>query len=75
MKTTIDIPDDLACEAMDAAARDDATLCDLVLAGLRSEVDRRAQVRSGRRYPGRPGQDVPDLHLQDTAPGPRTLPD
>lgn len=41
MKTTIDIPDALAREAKAVAQRSGATLRELVLAGLRAEVDRR----------------------------------
>lgn len=41
MKTTIDIPDALAQQAKDVAHRSGTTLRELVVAGLRSEVDRR----------------------------------
>ncbi len=41
MKTTIDLPDALAAEARDVARRQGASLRDLVIAGLRAEVDRR----------------------------------
>lgn len=41
MKTTIDLPDALASEARELARRQGASLRELVIAGLRSEVDRR----------------------------------
>lgn len=41
MKTTIDIPDSLAQEAKAVAQRSGATLRELVVAGLRSEIERR----------------------------------
>lgn len=41
MKTTIDIPDALAREAKAVAQESGATLRELVVAGLRAEVDRR----------------------------------
>lgn len=41
MKTTIDIPDALAHEAKAVAQRSGTTLRELVVAGLRAEVDRR----------------------------------
>lgn len=44
MKTTIDIPDDLARQAKDVAREGRVTLRDLVVAGLRSEIDRRRSV-------------------------------
>lgn len=42
MKTTIDIPEALVREAKALARRQDATLRDLVVAGLRAEVARRS---------------------------------
>ena len=54
--------------ALDVAAREGVTLCDLLLAGLRTETERRAQTRSGHRYKARPGEAVNDLELQDAAP-------
>ncbi|HLS46803.1 MAG TPA: hypothetical protein VK045_15355 [Ornithinicoccus sp.] len=68
MKTTVDIPDALACEAMDVAARDGATLCDLVLEGLRREIDRRAAVQAGFRARPKPGEGDPNPDLQDALP-------
>jgi hypothetical protein len=65
MKTTVDIPDALACEAMDVAARDGATLCDLVLEGLRREIDRRAAAQGGFRTRRKPGEGGPNPDLQD----------
>lgn len=41
MKTTIDIPDDLARQAKELARKDGSTLRDLVVGGLRHEVERR----------------------------------
>ncbi|WP_448071187.1 DUF2191 domain-containing protein [Georgenia yuyongxinii] len=41
MKTTVDIPDTLAVEARALARQEGATLRELVVAGLRSEVERR----------------------------------
>lgn len=41
MKTTIDIPDELAADAKRVARDGDSTLRELVLAGLRSEIARR----------------------------------
>ncbi len=41
MKTTIDIPDALAREAKELAHRQRSSLRDLVVSGLRAEVDRR----------------------------------
>ena len=43
MKTTIDLPDALANEAKTLAASTGTTLRDLVVAGLRSEVERRSR--------------------------------
>ncbi len=45
MKTTIDIPDDLARQAKELAVREGATLRDLVIWGLRQEVERRMRAR------------------------------
>ena len=42
MKTTIDLPDDLAAEARRIAAQSGTTLRSLVEAGLRAELERRA---------------------------------
>lgn len=75
VKTTIDIPDDLACQAMDVAARDGATLCDVVLAGLRTEIVRRAASPKGFRAT-EPGHGrAADLTLQDAVPSSYQLPD
>lgn len=41
MKTTIEIPDDLAARAKHVAREGGSTLRDLVLAGLRQEIERR----------------------------------
>ena len=41
MKTTIDLPDALAAEARDVARTQGTTLRELVVAGLRIEVERR----------------------------------
>ena len=43
MKTTIELPDDLASEARRVAAQSGTTLRGLVEAGLRAELERRAQ--------------------------------
>ena len=43
MKTTIDLPDALAAEARALAGAQGATLRDLVVAGLRAEVERRRE--------------------------------
>ncbi len=43
MKTTIEIPDALANEARDLARAQRSTLRDLVVAGLRNEVERRRE--------------------------------
>lgn len=57
MKTTIDIPDDLAEEAKRAAREGSTTLRDLVLAGLRAELGRRSEtVRVDFSYPTQPGR-------------------
>ncbi|WP_010148027.1 DUF2191 domain-containing protein [Serinicoccus profundi] len=57
MKTTIDIPDALALEAKGVAARSGATLRELVVAGLRAEVDRRgAAVEVDFHFPTMDGQ-------------------
>lgn len=75
VKTTLDIPDALACQAMDLAARDGDTLCDLVLAGLRSEIARRAASPNGFRA-GVPGEGrAADLSLADAPPSSYQLPD
>ncbi len=44
MKTTIDLPDALASDAKALAREQSLTLRDLVVAGLRSEVERRRTV-------------------------------
>ena len=41
MKTTIELPDALAAEAREVARAQGASLRELVVAGLRSEVERR----------------------------------
>lgn len=41
MKTTIDLPDSLAREAKDVAHRQGVSLRELVVSGLRAEVERR----------------------------------
>jgi uncharacterized protein (DUF2267 family) len=43
MKTTIDLPDALARDAKDAAARLGVTLRELVVDGLRNELERRGR--------------------------------
>jgi hypothetical protein len=43
MKTTIELPDALAQRARDVARRQHTTLRELVVAGLQSELDRRAR--------------------------------
>ena len=43
MKTTIELPDDLAAEAKRIAAQSGTTLRSLVEAGLRAELERRVQ--------------------------------
>lgn len=43
MKTTIELPDDLANEAKRVAAQSGTTLRSLVEAGLRAELERRTQ--------------------------------
>jgi hypothetical protein len=43
VKTTIELPDDLAAEAKRIAAQSGTTLRSLVEAGLRAELERRAQ--------------------------------
>ena len=42
MKTTIDIPDALAAEARSVARDTGTTLRDLMISGLRSEIERRS---------------------------------
>lgn len=75
MKTTFDIPDDLVCQAMDVAAREGASLGDLVLSGLRTEIVRRAASSNGFRAAD-PGQGrAADLSLQDAPPSSYQLPD
>ena len=46
MKTTIELPDDLANEARLVAGQSGTTLRSLVEAGLRAELERRAQPAS-----------------------------
>lgn len=43
MKTTIELPDELAREARELALEQRTTLKDLVVEGLRSEVERRRE--------------------------------
>jgi len=43
MKTTIDLPDALAADARELARAQGVSLRDLVVAGLRAEVDRRSR--------------------------------
>lgn len=43
MKTTIDLPDALAAEARDLARAQGSTLRELMVEGLRSEVERRRE--------------------------------
>ena len=45
MKTTIDIPDALAAEMKALIAREGSTMRELVVDGLRREIDRRRQSR------------------------------
>ena len=57
MKTTIEIPDDLAAEAKRVAREGGSTMRDLVLAGLRSELERRsARVHIDFTYPTQTGR-------------------
>lgn len=44
MKTTIELPDALACAAKKFAREQGTTLRDLVVEGLRAEVERRSSV-------------------------------
>lgn len=56
MKTTIEIPDDLAAEAKRVARDGGGTLRELVLAGLRLEIERRtARPRIDFSYPTQGG--------------------
>ncbi|MGC0252359.1 hypothetical protein [Pseudactinotalea sp. Z1748] len=57
MKTTIDIPDALAQRAKEVARREGATLRELVVAGLLSEIERRsASSRIDFQFPTTGGQ-------------------
>lgn len=57
MKTTIDIPDALAEQAKNTARRDGATLRELVVAGLRSEIARREAAQDvGFHFPTASGE-------------------
>ena len=57
MKTTIEIPDDLAVEAKRVAREGGSTMRDLVLAGLRTEIERRStRVRIDFTYPTQAGR-------------------
>jgi len=44
MKTTIDLPDDLAAEARAAAAESRTTLREMMITALRTELDRRGRL-------------------------------
>lgn len=44
MKTTIELPDDLAAEAKATAHSQRTSLRELVISGLRAEVDRRREI-------------------------------
>lgn len=46
MKTTIDLPDDLAAEAKAAAAERRTTLREMMITALRTELDRRESLGS-----------------------------
>jgi hypothetical protein len=66
MKTTIEIPDALAREAKAVAQRRGTTLRDLVVAGLRSEIERReASVSVDFHFPTVPGEGL----VADLEPG------
>lgn len=60
MKTTIEIPDALAVDAKEIARRDGATLRELVLAGLRTEIERRrlATPRVDFHFPTASGEGI-----------------
>ena len=45
MKTTIELPDELVAEVKRLAATDGVTMRDLMLDGLRSEIERRSSPR------------------------------
>ena len=45
MKTTIDLPDSLAAEMKRLAAREGITMRELIIEGLRGEIERRQQAR------------------------------
>jgi hypothetical protein len=70
MKTTIELPDGLAAEAKQLARERNSTLRELVVAGLRAEIDRRRSGARARklRFPTaggsglRPGVDARRLH-------------
>lgn len=65
MKTTIEIPDALAAQAKDLAHTQGATLRELVVAGLRHEVERRQRItRVDFHLPTTPGEGM----VVDVAP-------
>jgi hypothetical protein len=83
MKTTIEVPDALAVEAKALAHRQGVTLRELVVEGLRAEVERRSQpaTRVDFHFPTfggdglRPGvewADLVDLSYEDTFSGSAT---
>lgn len=67
MKATIEIPDALALEAKQVARRGGVTLRELVVAGLRGELDRRANApRVDFTFPTVAGQGlVADVRPED----------
>lgn len=67
MKTTIDIPDALADQARRLVRAEGTTLRDLVVSGLRAEIERRsAGVRADFTFPTVSGNGlVVDLAAQD----------
>jgi hypothetical protein len=84
MKTTIELPDALALEAKTVAHEQGVTLRELVVEGLRGELERRAggRLRVDFHFPTfggdglRPGvdwADVVELSYEDSADVDRTL--
>ncbi len=66
MKVALEIPDDLASEALNLARAQGSTLEGLVIVGLRGEVDRlRDAVGTGFQFPTASGEGlVPGLSSQ-----------